>query len=372
MKPHIAPETYASAQGFLASIDRGEPLGENGLGAGSLYIDDLALEYLDTAGLLQHLKRLGRNCFVADSVKVEKKALVDAAEHGDEIAGVINRLRKRIRDGVQSGKVLFLPESNDKENRKVFRPIDALLNLVETSGIADVICIDDRTFGKYATDQHGRSVVGSIEVLEYLSAQGSITEEKKRTCDFLLRKGGVAFLPLDVDVLFKALRDSIDRSQNQFMESSDLVAIRENLQRIRSMKLLRVPEDDEWLSQMIYAAQQILNKLWGDSTIAIQMAEKISDWVFDVLAPLPMSWRESIIQVNEENIAELTKSVLLLFLNRSTTFTDATRMQAYATWAEQRLIRPLLQANASLVDEVSKRIQPVVSKFAKEVANGSN
>ena len=42
-------------------------------------------------------------------------------------------------------------------------------------------------------------------------------------------------------------------------------------------------------------------------------------------------------------------------------------MQAYATWAEQRLIRPLLQANASLVDEVSKRIQPVVSKFAKEV-----
>ena len=95
----------------------------------------------------------------------------------------------------------------------------------------------------------------------------------------------------------QALRDSIDRSQNQFMESSDLVAIRENLQGIRSMKLLRVPEDDEWLSQMIYAAQQILNKLWGDSTIEIQMAEKISDWVFDVLAPLPMSWRESIIQV---------------------------------------------------------------------------
>ena len=115
-----------------------------------------------------------------------------------------------------------------------------------------------------------------------------------------------------------------------------------------------------------------MDKIWGDSTIAIEMAEKISDWVFDVLAPLPVDWRESIVQVNEENIAELTKSVLLLFLNRSTTFTDATRMQAYATWAEQRLIRPLLQANASLVDEVSNRIQPVASKFAKEVANGSN
>ena len=372
MKPHIALETYASAQGFLASVDRGEPLGENGLGAGSLYIDDLALEYLDTAGLLQYLKCLGCDCFVAESVKVNKKQLVDVAEQGDEIAGVIDRLRRRIRDGVQSGKVRFLSESNDREKRKIIQHIDVLLDLFQTVEIADVICIDDRVLGKYATDQHGRRVVGSIEVLEYLSAQGSITEEKKRTCDFRLRKGGMAFLPVDADFLLTALRDAIDRSQNQFVESSDLVAIRENFQRIRSMKLLRVPEDDEWLSQMINAAQQILNKLWGDSTIAIHMAEKISDWVFDVLAPLPMSWRESIIQVNEENIAELTKSVLLLFLNRSTTFTDATRMQAYATWAEQRLIRPLLQANASLVDEVSNRIQPVVSKFAKEVANGSN
>ena len=372
MKPHIAPETYASAQGFLASVDRGEPLGENGLGTGSLYIDDLALEYLDTASLLQYLKRLGCDCFVAESVKVDKKQLVDAAEQGDEIADVIDRLRKRIRDGVQSGKVRFLSESSDREKRQIIRPIDVLLDLFETTGSADAICLDDRTFGKYGTDEHGRRVIGSIEVLEYLSARSAITEEKKRSCYFRLRKGGMAFLPVDADFLLAALRDAIDRSQNQFVESSDLVAIRENFQRIRSMKLLRVPEDDEWLSQMIYAARQILDKIWGDSTIAIEMAEKISDWVFDVLAPLPVDWRESIVQVNEENIAELTESVLLLFLNRSTTFTDATRMQAYAIWAEQRLIRPLLQANASLVDEVSKRIQPVVSKFAKEVANGSN
>ena len=372
MKPHIAPETYASAQGFLASVDRGEPLGENGLGAGSLYIDDLALEYLDTAGLLQYLKRLGCDCFVAESVKADKKQLLDVAEQGDEIAGVIDRLRRRIRDGVQSGKVRFLSESNDREKRKIIQHIDVLLDLFQTVGSADAICLDDRTFGKYCTDEHGRRVVGSIEVLEYLSARSAITEEKKRSCYFRLRKGGMAFLPVDADFLLAALRDAIDQSQNQFEESSDLVAIRENFQRIRSMKLLRVPEEGEWLSQMIHAALQILEKIWGDSTIAIDMAEKISDWIFDVLAPLPMAWRESIVQVNEENIEELTKSVLLLFLKRSITLKDATRMQAYAAWADRRLIRPLLLANESLVDELSKTMQPVVSKFAKEVANGSN
>ena len=371
---HVSPVDYTRGRSFLTSVDRGEPLGENGLGDGSLYVDDLALRYLDTAGILQHLHRLGRNFIVADSVKGDNKALIDAAEHGDEIASVIDRLRKRVHDGVQSGKVLFLPASSHGESRKVIRHLDALLDLVTPSGFVDVICLDDRTFGKYAALQHDRSVpiVSSLDVLEHLSAQGSITEEWKRTCDFRLRKGGVAFLPLNVGGLLADLKDSIDPSQTQFTENRDLAAFRENLQRIRSMKLLRVPEEGEWLSQMIYAARQILDKIWGDSTIAIEMAEKISDWVFDVLAPLPVDWRESIVQVNEENIAELTKSVLLLFLNRSTTFTDATRMQAYATWAEQRLIRPLLQANASLVDEVSNRIQPVASKFAKEVANGSN
>lgn len=371
IEAHISPAAYTRARSFLASVDRGEPLGENGLGDGSLYVDDLALRYLDTSGILQHLHRLGRNFFVADSVKGDSKALIDAAEHGDEIAGVIDRLRKRVRDGVQSGKVLFLPASSHGESRRVVRHLDALLDLITPSGIADVICLDDRTFGKYAALQHDRSVpiVSSLDVLEHLSAQGSIKEEWKRTCDFRLRKGGVAFLPLNVGGLLAALKDSIDPSQTQFTENRDLAALRENLQRIRSMKLLRVPEEGEWLSQMIYAARQILDKIWGDSTIAIEMAEKISNWVFDVLAPLPVDWRESIVQVNEENIVDLTKSVLLLFLNRRTTFTDATRMEAYATWAERHLIRPLLQANVSLVDEVSTATQPVVSQFAKEVSN---
>ena len=372
MKPHITPEAYTSAQAYLGSVDLGEPLGETSLGAGSLYIDDLALEYLDTAGLLQHLERLDRNCFVAESVKVDKKQLVDAAEHGDEIAGVVDRLRKRIRDGVQSGKVLFLSESSDREKRKILRHIDVLIDLLETPGITNVICLDDRTFGRHATDQHGRRVVGSIEVLEYLAAQGAITEEKKRSCYFRLRKGGMAFLPVDADFLLAALRDAIDRSQNQFVESSDLVAIRENFQRIRSMKLIRVPEEMPWLSQMISVTRQILDKIWGDSTIEIEMAQKMSDWVFDVLAPLPAAWRESIIQVNEEDIKEITKSVLFLFLNRSATITDVSRMQAYAAWAERRLIRPLLQANVAVVDEMSKTIQTFVSNLAREADSASD
>ena len=141
------------------------------MGEGPLYVDDLALHYLDTTrDSSAPLGHLSRNLFCRRFCKrLTIKQLIDAAKHGDEIAGVIDRLRKRIRDGVQSEQsTLFLPESSDRESRKVIRHLDALLDLFTSSGIADVICIDDRTFGKYGTDEHGRRVIGSIEVLEYL------------------------------------------------------------------------------------------------------------------------------------------------------------------------------------------------------------
>ena len=372
MERYVSLEVYAHARSYLTSVDHGEPLGGNDWGQGPLYVSNLALTYLDTAGILPHLRRLDRQIFVTSLVKERAKGLIEAAEHGDEIAGVLERLRKRIRDGVQSGKILFLPESGDREDQEVSLSLDALLDVVATGGDAEAICLDDRTMGKHGhvTDRHNRNVpiVGSIDILEYLSARDVITQEKKRTCDFRLRKGGIAFLPLDIDATLAALRDSIDESQTQFIENGELVAVRENLQRIRSMKLIRVPEEMEWLSQVYHAARQILDKIWGDSTIEISMAEKMSDWIFDALAPVPTAWVGSVVQAERENIAELTKSAFLLFINGSMILADIGRRQAFAAWIDQRLIRPLLLANASLVDEISQSIQSAMSRLAKETS----
>ena len=373
MERYISLEVYARARSYLTLVDHGEPLGGNDWEQGPLYVSNLALTYLDTAEILQHLHRLDREIFVANSVKAEAKGLIDATDYGDEIAGILDRLRRRIRDGVQSGKIIFLPESGDRENREVFLPLNALQDLIGTTGYVEAVCLDDRVFGKHAhvTDQHNRNVpiVGSVDVLEYLSERGAITEEKKRTCEFRLRKGGFTFLPLDIDGILAALRASVDGAQTQFAENGELAAIRENLQRIRSMKLLRVPEEMEWLSQVYNVARQMLDKIWGDSTIEIRMAEKMSDWIFDVFAPLPTAWVESVVLAEKENITELTKSTLLVFIDGSIILADTERRQAFATWVDQRLIGPLLLANTSLVGEISQSIPAVVSKWAKELAD---
>ena len=372
-KPHISPEAYARAQSYLTVVDRGAPLGENDLGDGPLYADNLALTYLDTTGILQHLHRLDREIFVVDSVKADAKNLIDAAEYGDKIADILERLRKRIQENVQSGKVIFLSESGGRKNQEAFLSFEALLDVFETTENIDAVCLDDRVFGKHAhlTNQHGRNIpiVGSTDILEYLSARSLSTEEKKRTCDFRLRKGGVAFLPLDVDVLLTDLKDSIDGSQAQFTENGTLAAIRENLQRIRSMKFLRIPEEGRWLSQMAYATRGLLNQIWSDSTIKIELAQKMSDWVFDVLAPLPTDWRESIVQTEEEDVTEQTKSVLLLLIHAGAALMDEERRRAFTTWIDQRLLGPLVLANVALIDDISQIIQASLSESAKEISN---
>ena len=366
LKPYISPEAYAHARSFLASVDHGELVGENDWRDGPLYIADLALSYLDTAGILQHLHRLNREIFVADSVKAKAKDLVDAAEHGDEIASILERLRKRIQENIQSGKIIFLPESRDRKNQEAFLSFEALLDVFETTENTDAVCLDDRVFGKHAhlTAQHGRNIpiVGSIDILEYLSAQSLITEEKKRTCDFRLRKGGVAFLPLDVDGLLTDLKDSIDGSQTQFTENGTLAAVRENLQRVRSMKFLRISEEGRWLSQMAYATRELLKQIWIDSTIKIELAQEMSDWIFDVLAPLPTDWRESIVQDKEEDVTEQIKSVLLSLIYTGAALTDEERRRAFTTWIDRRLLGPLVLANVTLVDDISQIIQAFLGR----------
>jgi len=374
----IAPNVYARAESFLSSVDPGTTLGPDETGDGPLYIDNLALSYLDTANILNTLRHVGNGVFVMHSVDDDAKALIEGACHGDQVADVIDRLRTRIRDGVTAGKVVFLSETSNREDRNEFHQTNALMDIFTSAGEANAVCVDDRAMGKHATisDKAGRSVpiINTIDILEHLAAQNAISTETKDTCDFRLRKGGFAFLPLDAEQVRTALKASIDTNttQSQFIENRTLIVIRENLMRIRSIKMLCLPEEGFWFSQLAQVTKQLLEQTWGDTTITPEMAEKMSDWVINVLCPLPTSWQESVVLNQEDNIEKETEFTLIQLLNLGIPLTDDVRRTAFATWADKRLIQPLLPANVSLVDEVSQFIGPRIAKTAKEVADELN
>src|SRR3546814_713261 len=128
------------------------------------------------------------------------------------------------------------------------------------------------------------------------------------------------------------------------------------------MRILRLPEEVAWLSQMARITQQILAKIWDDAAIEPRMTEKMSDWLLEVLSPLPTAWRDSVVMDKNEHVEEPSKFVLLQLTNIGLTLAAANRKEAFAKWADRRLIKPLLPANALLVDEISQFIGPCIAK----------
>ncbi|MBE0530052.1 MAG: hypothetical protein IH626_04435, partial [Rhodospirillales bacterium] len=370
----MTADEYDKAMDFLSSVDRGEKLGPDDLGKGPLYVDNLALRYVDTAGILYNLRCVGCDVFVSASVGEDAKELIEGAHHGAHVAVLIDRLRKRIRDSVRNKKVTFLPESSHRENHDMFHHTNALLDLFDSVGDGDGVCVDDRVIGKHAsmTDRQGRNVpiVGAVDVLEHLLTQDVITKNRKESCDFRLRKWGFAFLPLDPDFLLAALKEAADVEQGRFVENRDLIAIRENVQRIRSTKILRFPDEGTWFWQMAEATRWVISQIWTDATIGPKMAESVSDWVLDMLAPLPTSWQDSVM-ATEEEVNDPTKIMLLQFISLGMTLKGINQREAYAKWVDRRLVQPLLMANLYVVEELSLIIGRNVSKIAKDIADES-
>lgn len=284
-------DKYELAKSFLQSVDRGAPLGAEDIGNGPIYIDDLALKYLDSAHLTNQIRYLNNEIFIESSTDKDAKELIQAAVHGENIALVLSNLRRQVSTGVQSGKIVIMPGSNVFDNNESFLLINGLKDILYDLNNVDVVCIDDRSIGRSpaAADKSGNRtpLVGCVDILKYLSAKKVLTLEQKQSYDYRLLKGGVSFLPIDSQELFGYLKESCNANPTTFREHRQLIAFRQNIQRIRSMKILRLPEERAWTFEIVQASKELLSLIWKDAAIITEMAEKMSNWTFNSLAPLP-------------------------------------------------------------------------------------
>ena len=70
-----------------------------------LYLDDLAVSHLQHLGLLSKLHRGGVAAYVSGSQVEEADALISYAERANEVVEIVERLRRRLREGLAGGKV---------------------------------------------------------------------------------------------------------------------------------------------------------------------------------------------------------------------------------------------------------------------------
>jgi hypothetical protein len=159
-----------------------------------------------------------------------------------------------------------------------------------------------------------------------------------------------------------------DAETGTMRESAEVRCIRETLCSIRSIKMLRIADEHAWLDHLAQAACLIIVKVWNDETIPEPRARAITDWLVDNVTPWPVNWHDSISVGNWIDL-ELGTAQRLFQLLLLRPKTAEHRQEAYARWAEDRLVQPFLIANPRVIDIASRLLAQMIENIIKEVVD---
>ena len=96
-----------------------------------LYLDDLAVGYLQTAGILQAACHCGLDLWVHPSMKEDQSAIIEANREGERLANTLDEIRVTLRDALERGQAIFMPRHRRHEEET---PLGWLYQAAPTCG----------------------------------------------------------------------------------------------------------------------------------------------------------------------------------------------------------------------------------------------
>ncbi len=367
----LSREIYEQARKYLVMHDKGQEVST--LTAASifnapLYLDDLAVIYLQQAGLLQSVCRCSVDLWIHPSMREEQSTLVVTNREGERLNEQIDDIRSALREALDIGKAGFLPR-HELENEMV----GSLAGFLADTGTCDIISIDDRCLNRHGllTDKNGRNVpiTCTLDLISYLEAHGLIDTAKKQATLHRLREGGFALVSVDPDALQRLLRAALFDQDNKLIESAELRALRQTLMRIRSLDMIQCPLESPYLARLRIACILTIRRLWENNDSPIQHTVALTDWVWNNVAPSPLDWerpassREDSFPVREAYVRHLA-----LLLSPMSGVTKQ-RYETYLNWIERGVLEPLLPANNDLIDDLVKQIKIEINQLVEKLSN---
>ena len=321
---------------------------------GPIYVDHLALSYLQNASILQPIAAAGLDIRIHPDVLDEMAALIEAGDVGADLVMKIDRLRDVLRDAVGSEAASFLPRTADQDERIQKHEIrfQVTASLLAGSAACDALCIDDRFINRHPvlTEPPERSVpiVCVLDVLRYLVSRGRISVGDHWTARHKLRQSGFVFVPIESDELVHWLKTAkVDNSQ--LKESAELRILRQTTARIHSLGVL-TPEETLALSVNLHrVCKATIECVWEDESLTIEQATALSDWVWRHLMNAAIGSPEHIAR---DRYADWMRDLLSLRLGHlllPTAIRSHGRRAHYTRWLERSVLEPLRPANTALI-----------------------
>jgi hypothetical protein len=352
-------ETEDKARRYLEIQDKGWSSAPVLTSSTPLFLDSLAITYLQTVDLFESLLRHFNNVWLDSSTEEEMLDLIQQDELSIEVLRIIDEIRTATHKVWVEGKLAFGPKYSgaDEEGTETGqRPRPSILNLLADLKAADAVLIDDRALNKeeYAVDRggHRTPVVTSLDVIEDFKSRGALSDIQYRTLRHRLRAAGAALVPLTSDeVASAALR-------SRGAESAELRAIRESIAITRSTGICQFPSEIPWFSSTIQALYKAIAKIWsGESDL--KRATLISDALFQ-MRPRPAEWEEQWRGVVPPNWHNAVEELLTASLAIPTELERGPALDAYNRWIEKTVLEPMRRARPDAYSRIVQRVREFI------------
>lgn len=385
---HLDTATFERGERYLRVHDRvrgrdaapdAAPMSGPALLERPVYLDNLAVNYLQSAGVLRRACAAGLDLRVHPTLREEQAALVEANRGGAALARRVDDVRSALREALLDRRAVFLPRHHDVDEERLGELSGAAVTLaqfVHDAGPCDAVCLDDRCLNQHATfeDRAGRLVplVCVLDVLRFLRDRREIDEAERLAALHALREGGFALVSVEADELEGRLRAATAGADGSLTESAELRAIRQNLMRLCGLDAVSLPGEEAYLAGLRLAAISAVRRLWADEAVAIERAVACTDWAWRHVSPSPADWAHAVrdpaamLPAREGLVRHLWLWLAPMPL------VAAERYEAFRRWVEDVVLEPLLPASVDVVDALAAHVATEIEQFSREFADDAD
>lgn len=337
---HLEAEAHTKARAYLQLHEKPWPHQPEIADGAILYLDDLALAYFLSLGMLERLHAAGFRLIVSPRSVLESNMLITYETLSNKVNDAIERIRFAINSRIESGKVTVARRQNARAPDEQLLFAHPTVGAIALANDCDAIIVDDRFVNQHARINHGESqarVYSTLDLLDALVSAGSISPEERLGHRTVLRRSGYFFVSIDGDELEGHLNSSEVRN-DKVIEIAELKAIRENMLHVRMTTWLQLPEESFWLDTTLKVLIRALRNLWKpDSDPSCVRAR--SDWILDQVDV--RGWAHRFGSESGDNIVSAGRGVLILMMLAPLPETPQDVNDEYWSWIEVRVLAPI-------------------------------
>ena len=293
----VDAQTENSAKRYFDLQDRGWPQAATPKPSQLVFVDGLALVYMQHTGLLPIFLQTFPEVFIHVSTEEEANVLIEHDQNVNEVLRVIDEIRNAVRHAHAADRVVFGPRRADPSENDI-DGMQSTLNLLSNLAGAETVVFDDRAVNKEPFVADGVSqraqMATTLDLLEELRVRGILTLDQYRHHRFRLRTAGAMLIPVNADEIVAAAM------RNRRNEAPEFRAIRDGLDLPRLSEMPQFPSEMRWFMTYLQEVKAAVMHVWNaesDEERARQLASEIfdlrvipEDWVGRWIGQPPPNW----------------------------------------------------------------------------------